>query len=105
MELNRSLNETVKERARRDVAFRVGLLKEAIEALLRNELDVGKVLLRDYINATVGFERLGEATRKNPKSLMRMLSVDGNPRADNLFSLIAHLQRSEGIELEVEART
>ncbi len=101
MPLTRSFKETVQDRARRDPAFRVGLLREAIEALLRDELDVGKVLLRDYINATVGFENLAEATHKNPKSLMRMLSAEGNPRAENLFSVIAHLQKREGVELGV----
>jgi DNA-binding phage protein len=105
MALTRSFKETVKVRAERDPAFRVGLLQEAIEALLRDELTVGKVLLRDYINATVGFEELAEATHKNAKSLMRMLSVEGNPRADNLFAVIAHLQRKEGIELGVRARS
>ena len=105
MALTRSFKETVQARARRDPVFRVGLLEEAIEALLRGELDVGKILLRDYINATVGFEDLAEATHKNPKSLMRMLSVEGNPRADNLFSVIAHLQRNEGIELDVRTRS
>jgi DNA-binding phage protein len=104
MALTRSFKETVKERAGRDPEFRVGLLEEAIEALLRGELDVGKILLRDYINATVGFEDLAEATQKNAKSLMRMLSAEGNPRADNLFSVIAHLQKNEGIELGVAKR-
>jgi hypothetical protein len=96
MALTRSFKETVKSRANRDADFRIGLLREAIEALLRDDLEVGKILLRDYINATVGFEDLAEATRKSPKSLMRMLSAEGNPRADNL---------NEGIELGVQART
>jgi DNA-binding phage protein len=104
MALTRSFKETVKERAQRDPDFRVGLLREAVEALLRDEIDVGKVLLRDYINATVGFADLAGATHKNPKSLMRMLSAEGNPRADNLFSVIAHLQKVEGIELGVNVR-
>jgi DNA-binding phage protein len=105
MALTRSFKETVKDRAIRDSEFRVGLLKEAVEALLRNDLEEGKILLRDYVNATVGFEKLGEATHKSPKSLMRMLSAEGNPRAANLLSLIAELQRSEGISLRVRAGT
>ena len=104
MALTRSFKDTVAARASRDPDFRIGLLREAIEALLRDEMDVGKVLLRDYINATVGFEDLAQATRKNPKSLMRMLSARGNPRAENLFSVIAHLQKNEGIKLGVQAR-
>ena len=42
-------------------------------------IDVGKVVLRDYINATVGFDELGAVTHKSPKSLMRMLGPAGNP--------------------------
>jgi len=103
MALTRSFKDTVKERAIRDRAFRVGLLEEAVAALLRDDLETGKILLRDYVNATVGFEQLAVATHKNPKSLMRMLSVEGNPRADNLFSVIAALQKSEGIALGVHA--
>lgn len=104
MALTRSFKDTVKSRAARDAEFRVGLLREAVESLLRGEVDEGKILLRDYVNATVGFESLAELTRKNPKSLMRMLSSEGNPRADNLFSLIAQLQRSEGIALHVRSQ-
>jgi DNA-binding phage protein len=103
MALTRSFSETVRARAMRDSEFRIGLLREAVEALLRGELDAGKILLRDYVNATVGFERLAEATHKSPKSLMRMLSAEGNPRADNLFAVIAHLQKNEGIALGVRA--
>ena len=105
MPLTRSFKDTVRDRAARDPGFRVGLLKEAVEALLRGELDEGKILLRDYVNATVGFEELAEATHKNPKSLMRMLSAEGNPRAENLLGLIAELQRREGIALAVHAQS
>lgn len=104
MALTRSFRDTVKDRASSDAGFRIGLLEEAIDALLRGELDEGKSLLRDYVNATVGFENLAELTQKSPKSLMRMLSADGNPRADNLFSVIAQLQKSEGIALGVRPR-
>ncbi len=52
--------------------------------------------MRDYINATVGFEELGRMTDKSPKSLMCMLSVGGNPRTDNLFAFIGCLQAKKG---------
>jgi hypothetical protein len=51
------------------------------------------------VNATVGFAELGAATRKSPKSLMRMLGPEGNPQARNLFEIVAYLQRSEGFRL------
>jgi DNA-binding phage protein len=104
MALTRNFKETVKLRAERDPTFRVGLLEEAVDAFLEADLDTGKLLLRDYVNATLGFETLGSELAKSPKSLMRMLSAEGNPRADNLFALVAHLQGREGVELRVSAR-
>ena len=79
MALTRDFKDTVKDRADRDPEFRNGLLTEALEAVVHGELEVAKILLRDYINATEGFEAVGKAIGKSPKSLMRMLSQDGNP--------------------------
>ncbi len=103
MALTRDFKETVQARARRDPAFREGLLKEGVECLLSGDIDTGKVVLRDYINATVGFEELGALTSKPPKSLMRMFGPAGNPHARNLFEIISHIQRHEGVQLEVKA--
>jgi len=60
-------------------------------------------VLRDYINATVGFAKLGEVTRRSPKSLMRMFGPSGNPQARNLFEIVAYLQKKEGVRLEVRS--
>ena len=57
MALTRDFKATVKARAERDVAFREALLTEAVEQLIAGEVEVGKAVLRDYINATVGFVR------------------------------------------------
>ncbi|MGH6842522.1 MAG: DNA-binding protein [Methylocella sp.] len=101
MALTRSFNETVRARAQCDQAFRDALLTEGVEALLSGEVDTGKAILRDYINATVGFGRLAEATGTQSKNLMRMLGPKGNPTAKNLLSIIGHLQRASGISLQV----
>ena len=101
MPLTRDFRETVMARAECDPEFREGLLNEGVAALLRGEVDVGKDLLRDYVNATVGFEDLGRLTGRSPKSLMRMLGPTGNPQARNLFEVISQLQRHEGVRLEV----
>ena len=101
MALTLDFKETVKDRVERDPAFREELLKEGIECLLTGDVDTGKAILRDYINATIGFDALSSLTDKSPKSLMRMLSPKGNPQARNLFEIIAHLQKREGIHLEV----
>jgi DNA-binding phage protein len=100
MALTREFKSTVKARAERDPAFRVGLLQEALDAFLAADLETGKILLRDYVNATGGFEELGAQLDRSPKSLMRMLSADGNPRADNLFAVVAHLQSREGVRFQ-----
>ncbi|WP_306118168.1 MULTISPECIES: transcriptional regulator [unclassified Roseitalea] len=101
MALTREFQQTVKTRAQRDPEFRLGLLREALDAFLSDDIASGKIMLRDYVNATVGFERLGRDLDKNPKSLMRMLGPDGNPRADNLFAVLSYLAAHEGAELDL----
>ena len=78
MPLIRSFKATVKARAERDAAFRDALLTEGVDALLAGDMDTGKAILRDYINATIGFDRLAEETGTPDKSLMRMLGPRGN---------------------------
>ena len=51
MPLTPDSDETVKARARRDPEFREGLLREAAEALLRGETDLG-VDLANLVSAT-----------------------------------------------------
>ena len=103
MTLTRYFKETLTARVERDARFREALLEEAVQCLLSGELDVGKSVLRDYVNATIGFQELGSLTSKSPKSLMRMLSTRGNPQARNLFEIIACLQEREGVQLKVTA--
>ncbi len=103
MALTRDFKETIQARVERDPAFREALLKEGVECLLSGDVDTGKAVLRDYINATIGFEELGDLTAKSPKSLMRMLGPRGNPQARNLFEIIGHLQHREGLHFRVEA--
>ena len=55
--LTRDFKETVQARARRDLAFREGLLKEGVECLLAGEVDAGKIILRDYIKARASSSR------------------------------------------------
>ena len=103
MPLTRDFRKTVKNRAERDKAFRDALLTEALEAIVGGELDVAKALLRDYINATEGFETVGRAVEIPRKSLMRMLSQSGNPNAKNLFGITRYLQNSAGLKFKVVA--
>ena len=104
MALTKDFKETIQERARRDPAFRKALLQEGTECLLAGDLDVGKAVLRDYINATIGFEELSGVFEKSSKSLMRMFGPKGNPQARNLFAVISYLQEYEGVHLEIKVR-
>ena len=101
MALTRGFRLTLLARAQKDAEFRQAMLKEGIDTMLAGDVETGKAILRDYINAAVGFEPLAEATNIPAKSLMRMFGPKGNPRADNLFQIIKHLQAREGIHLEV----
>ena len=80
------------------------MLQEGAECLLAGDIETGKAILRDYINATLGFEELARVFSKPSKSLMRMLGSKGNPQARNLFAVISYLQQQEGVHLEVIAR-
>ena len=103
MSLTRNFKETIRARMERDPAFREELLKEGVDCLLSGDVDTGKALLRDYINATIGFQELGGLTDKLPKFLMRMFGPNGNPQARNLFEIIGCLQEREGLHLRVQA--
>ena len=69
--------------------------------MLSGDVETGKIILRDYIKATVGFEKLGKATGTQPKSLIRMFGPRGNPQAKNLFGVIGYLQKQAGLQLHV----
>ncbi|MYE58046.1 MAG: transcriptional regulator [Alphaproteobacteria bacterium] len=103
MPLTRDFKETIRARTARDPEFRETLLEEGVQCLLAGDVETGKSVLRDYINATIGFRELGGLTDKSPKSLMRMLGPQGNPQARNLFEIIARLQDCEGLNLTVRA--
>jgi len=103
MPLTRNFKETIRARATRDPRFRQELLREGIESMLTGDIATAKTILRDYINATVGFTELAEATHIPSKSLMRMLGPAGNPRADNLFEVVSFLQHHEGVRFQLKA--
>ena len=101
MALTRDFKETIRARVKRDPAFRKAILREGIENFLSGDLETGKIILRDFINATVGFTKLSDVTRRSAKSLMRMLGPRGNPQARNLFQIVAYLQESEGVRFQL----
>jgi len=103
MALTRDFKETIRARVKGDPGFRKALLREGIENFLSGDVETGKIILRDFINATVGFPKLSNVTRRSAKSLMRMLGPRGNPQARNLFEIVAYLQQAEGVRFEVRS--
>jgi hypothetical protein len=101
MALTKNFKELVQRRVAEDPAFGAALLREGIDTMLAGDVETGKAILRDYIKATVGFEKLGAATGAPPKSLIRMFGPRGNPQARNLFSVLGYLQKQAGVELHV----
>jgi hypothetical protein len=100
----KSFRELVQRHVRDDALFAEALLREGVDAMLSGDVETGKTILRDYIKATIGFEKLGAATGAPAKSLIRMFGPRGNPQARNLFSVIGYLQKQAGVELHVAAR-
>jgi DNA-binding phage protein len=103
MPLTRDFKETIRARVARDPKFRKELLRAGIESMLTGDIATAKTILRDYINATVGFTELAAATRIPSKSLMRMLGPSGNLRAENLFEVVSFLQHREGVRFQLKA--
>jgi DNA-binding phage protein len=88
---------------KRDPAFAKALLDEAVTLFLNGEPDTARLVLRDLVNATVGFERLAAATGKPAKSLHRMLSTNGNPSMDNLALILGVLRKRLRVKLASRA--
>jgi DNA-binding phage protein len=103
MALTRDFKHTVVARVKRDPAFAKGLLDEAATLFLNGEPDVARLILRDLVNATVGFEALAAATGKAAKSLHRMLSTNGNPSMDNLAAIFDVLRKELRVDLKARA--
>lgn len=104
MPLTKNFRETVKARATRDPAFRAGLYQAAMEEILDGNYATASILLRDFVNATIGFKGLSERTGVPAKSLMRMVGPSGNPTIENLLVILSTLKAESGLELRVEAK-
>src|SRR3989304_4693604 len=102
MALTRDYKETIKERAEKDPRFAASLMKEAMTAFLEGEPETTRVILRELVNSTIGFEFLAEQLDKSSKSIHRMLSPHGNPTMDNLTHILVTLQKKLDFDFEVK---
>lgn len=105
MIVTRDVHETIQERIESDPEFATALLDEAISLFLNGEPETARLVLRDLVNSTVGFEELAVTVNKPSKSLHRMLSARGNPTMDNLTKIFHVLQQKLNVNLEVHVIT
>lgn len=92
--------ETEKKRVERDPDSAEALLYEAIDFMLDGDSTTAKLILRDLINATVGFERLTEDVHKPSKSLHRMLSAFGNPTMETLSAIFSTIKKALHVRID-----
>jgi DNA-binding phage protein len=102
MALTRDYKETIQNRAQREPEFAAALLDEAVTLFLNGEPETARLILRELVNSTVGFEELAIETEKPSKSLHRMLSANGNPTMDNLTSILSVLRKKLKLAIKVE---
>lgn len=101
MALTKDFKSTIMYRAHKDKAFCEAMLSEAMNELLAGDPDIGKAILRDYINAAISFEVLSKMLEKNPKSVMRMLSPGGNPTSNSLFAIFHVIQKIQKVHFKI----
>jgi DNA-binding phage protein len=102
MALTRDYKEIIQNRAQREPEFAAALLDEAVTLFLNGEPETARLILRELVNSTVGFEELAIETEKPSKSLHRMLSANGNPTMDNLTSILSVLRKKLKLAIKVE---
>lgn len=101
MPLTKKFKDTVMARAKADKEFREELIIEATNALLDGDIDVGKSLIRDYLNATEAFSAVAEQLHKDEKSIRRMLGPSGNPTLKNFIGILKACGNSEHLHLKI----
>jgi len=76
-------------------------LDKALTPFLNGEPDEAKLILRDLVNAIVGFDQLAQEIHRPSKSVHRMLSASGNPTMANLSVTIGALERALNARIEM----
>ena len=87
---------------RGDRALAICVLDEIASLFLNSEPGTAKLMLRNLVNGTIGFEKLAKKTGKPSKSLHRMLSARGNPTIDNLALILDAVRKHLRVEFRVK---
>jgi len=88
MPLSRDFKKLIVARANTDPDFRKGLIIEAINMILSGEITAGRIMLRDYINATGAMDDICKQLNKHKSSINRMLGPSGNPTLESIVPVI-----------------
>ncbi len=88
MPLTKKFKELVVARAENDPDFRKGLIIEAINMILGGEITAGRIMLRDYINATGAMDEICQKVDKHKSAISRMLGPSGNPTLESIVPVI-----------------
>jgi DNA-binding phage protein len=103
MALTQDSRQTIVERIARDPEFARALLDEAVTLFLNGEPDTARLILRNLVDATVGFDELAVETAKPAKSLHRMLSKTGNPTMDNVAAILAVVRKKLRVDFRAHS--
>ena len=101
MALTRRFKDTVQLRAQQDPEYRKALIIEATNAFLNGDIEIGKTLLRDYLNATEALPSIARELCQDEKSIRRMIGPKGNPTLKNFVSLLGACKKREDLDLKV----
>ena len=104
MMLTRTFEKSIRERVKSDRDFKIELLVEAANSFLQGEPETARLILRDLVNATVGFEALAKQLGVPAGRLHSMLSVTANPSMSHLSAIFEALQKELKVSLLAEAK-
>lgn len=91
----RYANEIIVEELQEDREFLKAHLANAIASFFNGEHGAARLMLRDIVNATIGFAELAAKLNKSDKGLMQMLTEKANPSAEHLFGIIYEVMKHE----------
>ena len=92
-------NQMMRDMIAKRPEMAVEMLEHAVNRIFAGDLVEGRLLLRQYVNATLGFQELARRTEKIDRGLMRMLSKDGNPTATNLMEIVRACADVEDVDI------
>ena len=99
------VKEIFRDRARIDPEFADALLEQSVECLHTGEVNVARIILRDYIHATMGLDQLSRLTGKSPDNLTHLLKTDSNPEALDLLEVASLIQQHKHAQLTADNPT